>query len=65
MEEKFGFLELEITLKDGNVVRTKERGTLYVDDHRVFYRCDRISTKGFQCEIIPLDMICHIGFDEA
>ena len=65
MEEKFKFLELKITLKDGNTVSTKESGTLCINDHRVFFRCDRISPAGFQCGFLPLDVIRYIGFDQA
>ena len=65
MEERFKFRELEIILKDGNAVRTREPGFLCINERRILIKCDRICTKAFQCHFIPINMICHIGFDEA
>ena len=63
MDNHIRFSNIKIVLKEGSTISSYRHGSLYLTDRYVFMQRDDAEGPSFQREIIPWEMILHIGYD--
>ena len=63
MDQRIRFSTIKIVLKEGTTISSNQPGCLVLTDRYVFLQRDAAKGPNFQCEIVPWELIFHIGYD--
>ena len=63
MDHHIRFSAIKIVLKEGTLISSNQPGCLDLTDRYVFMQRGDAKGPSYQREIIPWEMILHIGYD--